>query len=81
MLKEHHAKVVHFLISCIAYMVIKSCSDVIQVAQQSEQTFLLFVVPHLFKKNNDYFLFSVLKKMLIVICKKTNFDIDPVSQI
>ena len=50
MLKEHHAKVVHFLISRIAYMVIKSCSDVIQVAQQSEQTFLLFVVPHLIQE-------------------------------
>lgn len=49
-LKENHAKVVHFLISCIAYMVIKSCSDVIQVAQQSEQTFLLFVVPHLIQE-------------------------------
>jgi len=33
--------------TCTTYLVIESSSDVIKMAQQSEKTFLLFVIPDL----------------------------------
>ena len=44
--------------TCTTHLVIKSSSDVIQMTQQSEKTFLLFVVPDLPKYKFNAFLVS-----------------------